>query len=332
MRAIVTGGTGAVGRAFLPRLLDDGWDVTALTRNPARPELPRHPRLSYHAADFEHPESLASLERNPPPCDVIFHLAASLDYAGDPTVLHRTNAGGTARMLAIARAAGARRFVYASSIEAAGSFTLGETPPPLGATRRALTGYGASKQAAEQLVTTADGISAIALRIGNVYGPGWFNFVIEFCRSILFRDRLLEYLPVYANRYWSPVHNDDVSAGLLAAAASLSGGIVNLVGEGATVGELFRLCADGLGVPFPALPRRPLDGFYVGLTSYWQRRIHRRCDTIGYIMAPSWPRIHRGFGMAESSRLLGWRPRMSLRCGIRENIAWARRGGLLPPA
>ena len=34
MRIIVTGGTGTIGRALCPALVDDGHEVIVLTRNP----------------------------------------------------------------------------------------------------------------------------------------------------------------------------------------------------------------------------------------------------------------------------------------------------------
>jgi nucleoside-diphosphate-sugar epimerase len=331
MKALVTGGTGAVGRAFLPHLLAQGWEIVALTRHPDKAGLLQHERLSYVSGDFAQPESLRELERQPPACDVVFHLAASLDYFGDAAELTATNAGGTERMLAVARAAGARRFVYASSIEAAGTFTAAQTPPPLGATRPAATGYGASKQVAEHAVqrASAEGLSTISVRIGNVYGRGWGNFVVEFANSLLTRDRVWEYLPVFGHRYWSPVHNDDVAHGLAAAASSSHQGIVNLVGEAATIREMMHLCADALNIPFTCGRKKPFDSLYVHFYPAYQRRVHHRSDALGYIMAPRWPHVHRGFGMAESIRALGWSPTVSLRDGIRDTLAWAREAGLL---
>ena len=48
MRAFVTGGTGFIGGRMVERLLDDGWDVSALVRSPergARIRRIRHDRL-----------------------------------------------------------------------------------------------------------------------------------------------------------------------------------------------------------------------------------------------------------------------------------------------
>lgn len=332
MRAFVTGATGAVGREFLPRLLAQGWTVTALTRDAGRPELPRHERLTYLEADLGDAAAAEHLLAKPPAHDVTFHLAASLDYFGPLDRLLATNAGGTALMARLASRAGARRFVYASSVEAAGAFGLGEIPAPAHRVHPPLTAYGASKRAAEAhvLALEREGVSSICLRIGNVYGPGWSNFVVEFANALLRRGMLWEYLPLYGERYWSPVWNEDVAEGLIAAASGTQTGIENLVGQAATVEEMFHLCAAAMEVPFSSGRRKASDWFHVSLQAHLQRWFGvGGTGAFGYLLAPAWPRVHRCCGMEESSRRLGWRPRMPLREGIRRTLLWAREAGLI---
>ena len=327
MKAFVTGGTGAVGREFLPKLLNEGWEVAALTRDPAKPGLSQHERLTYLAGDLDSQETIARLFATSARYDVVFHLAASLDYFGKIEKLMLTNAGGTANMVRFAKHVGARRFVYASSVEAAGAFALADVPVPVAKNNPPVSAYGASKVVAEKHVLTLvnEGISAICLRLGNVYGPGWNNFIIEYARDLLNRGRLWEYLPLFGCRYISPVHNDDVAAGLLASVTCSYSGIVNLVGQAATAEEIFRCCADAMGVRFTCGRKKPLDWLFVNFLTH----IARRFDSVGYMMAPMWPRIHRGFSMGESSRLLDWSPHWCLRDGIRQTLTWAKDHKLL---
>lgn len=331
MRAFVTGGTGVVGRTFLPKLVAAGWDVAALTRDPARSGLPKHERLNYISGDLADATAMGRLFEVPSQYDVVFHLAASLDYFGPLEQLIATNAGGTAAMARFARHVGAKRFVYASSVEAAGAFRIAEIPAPPERTSRPLTAYGASKFVAEKhaLDLLRDGITPICLRIGNVYGPGWVNFVIEFAQALISRSALWEYLPLYGNRYWNPVWNDDVADGLIAAAGSTNTGIENLVGQAATVEEMFHFCADAMGVPFSSGRRKLSDWFHVNLRSHMTRWVIGAGGEFGYLMAPDWPRLHRCCGMEDSARRLGWGPRMPLREGIRQTVLWARSTGLL---
>jgi len=330
MKAFVTGGTGVVGKAFLPRLAQAGYEITALTRDPRKADLPRDVRITYVAGNLDAPETVAGLFSTPAAYDIIFHLAASLEYFGDVEKMSALNAGGTATMARFARHAGAQRFVHASSIEAAGGFAGRAIPAAPGDVGRVISTYGESKRAAEAaaLALNASGLPAISLRIGNVYGDGWPNFVVEFADAILQRNRLAEFLPIYAGRYWSPVHNDDVSAGLLAAAGSSHTGLCNLVGQAATVGEIFQMCASAVGVHFAPGPWRLTDWLYVHATTRYFRRF-RHFDTLAYLAVPTWPYVHRCFGMEESSRALAWSPSVALRLGIERTIRWAREAGLL---
>lgn len=51
--ALVFGGSGQIGRALLPRLLDAGWRVRAVSRQPSA-ALPRLPGLTWQAGDLAH--------------------------------------------------------------------------------------------------------------------------------------------------------------------------------------------------------------------------------------------------------------------------------------
>src|SRR5207237_413356 len=108
--------------------------------------------------------------------DVLRHLAAQggvsrslRDPAGDAVL----NVVGTVAMLKAAVDSGCRRFVFASS----GGAIYGHArrlPTPESATPRPLSPYGAAKLAAEGylgMFQRTMGISALALRYSNVYGP-----------------------------------------------------------------------------------------------------------------------------------------------------------------
>ena len=108
--------------------------------------------------------------------EAVFHLAAQVDVrraVADPAFDAAVNVGGTAVMLEAARAAGTRRFVLAST----GGAIYGDTdrlPTPEDAPQAPISPYGASKAAAETylaLYTRLHGLSTVALRFANVYGP-----------------------------------------------------------------------------------------------------------------------------------------------------------------
>ena len=127
----------------------------------------------------------------------IFHLAAQIDVrvsVADPGFDLNVNVGGTINLLNAAVESGSERFLFAST----GGAIYGEgegrdLPLPESADRRPDAPYGMSKLAAEgylDLFARLHGLSAVALRLGNVYGPrqdphGEAGVVAIFCGALL---------------------------------------------------------------------------------------------------------------------------------------------------
>ena len=107
--------------------------------------------------------------------NVIVHLAANTGVAlsvEDPMKDCTVNVLGTLNLLEAARSSGTKRFVFASS-----GAPLGEVTPPIHEelAPRPVSPYGASKLAGEAYCSAyarTFGIETVALRFGNVYGPG----------------------------------------------------------------------------------------------------------------------------------------------------------------
>jgi nucleoside-diphosphate-sugar epimerase len=328
VRAFVTGGTGYVGVPFVRRLLDEGWDVTLATRR--RDNAARLPEaVSVYEVDLPDTEGMQRIAEGERRFDVVFHLGASLTYFGERGALQRANVQGTRNVLELAARTGSGRFVYASSIEAVG--TVEHVPAPPDVPCRPVSEYGRSKVDAEgQVRERAEGrFPYTILRIGNVYDSDQYSFLPEIADAIVLRNRLFEFLPVYADRYLHPVHNRDVSEGLLAAARSESTGVTaTLGGEAVTVGEMFQIAADVLGRPLYPRERRKSDELFLRIRSRYHRR-RRTMDLITYIMAGRGRRVHRAYDIEHTVRTLGFRPSMPFRQGMMECLQWARESGLL---
>ena len=107
--------------------------------------------------------------------DLVFHQAALGSVPRsmkDPATSLAVNVGGTANMLAAARDAGSRRFVYASSSSVYGDST--RLPKREGEEGRPLSPYALSKVVDEQLADVFGrcyGLEIVGLRYFNVYGP-----------------------------------------------------------------------------------------------------------------------------------------------------------------
>src|SRR5689334_5323394 len=110
-RCLVTGATGYIGGRLVPRLLDAGYDVRCLARNPAKlRDVPWRDRVEVARGDVGDASSLTeSLDG----VDVAYYLVHSLAAAGFEE-MDRTAARNFA---AAAKAAGVGRIVYLGGLE-----------------------------------------------------------------------------------------------------------------------------------------------------------------------------------------------------------------------
>ena len=191
MRWLITGGCGFIGRNLARHLLQrEGVGVRVLDNL----SVGRREDLGYAGPAVE--MSLDRLEGGPEPglelvvgdildaegilratvgIDTVVHLAANTGVAPsvkDPRADCLTNVVGTLNCLEAARQHGVKRFVFASS-----GAPVGEVDPPIHEEKvpRPVSPYGASKLAGEGYCSAyfrTFGVETVALRFGNVYGPG----------------------------------------------------------------------------------------------------------------------------------------------------------------
>ena len=123
--------------------------------------------------------------------DAVVHLAAESGIppsVEDPETNFAVNVDGTLSLLLAAKDASVKQFILASS-----GAVLGRHEPPVDERTPAspVSPYGASKLAAEAYCLAFGatyGMSAVALRFANIYGPGSLHkrsVVAEFCKSAL---------------------------------------------------------------------------------------------------------------------------------------------------
>ncbi|MCC8401209.1 SDR family oxidoreductase [Paraburkholderia sp. MMS20-SJTN17] len=175
LQILVTGANGFVGQAVSRALLRRGDRVTGVVRRPqTAAEGVREWLLD--TEDFAGIDQRWPVALN---CDAVIHLAARVhvmhETLTDPLAAYRaTNVEGSLRVAAAARRAGARRFVFVSSIKAMGEASAGrpiaetDEPAPSDA-------YGISKLEAERALFDygrAAGLEVVVVRPPLVYGPG----------------------------------------------------------------------------------------------------------------------------------------------------------------
>ncbi|MFI5284898.1 MAG: NAD-dependent epimerase/dehydratase family protein [Candidatus Dormibacteria bacterium] len=174
-RVVVTGGAGFIGVHSVEALLAGGADVLVIDdlRHASYRPLPAAALLE--RVDVAEPEARAAIQAWKPAA--ILHLAAQGGVNRswrEPAADAHINVLGTVSVLSAAMTSGCRRIVVASS----GGALYGSSrrlPTPEDEPAQPRSPYGAAKLSIEYYLghfTRAGAIDALALRYGNVYGPG----------------------------------------------------------------------------------------------------------------------------------------------------------------
>ena len=169
---VVTGGAGFIGSHIADAYADRGWRVVVIDNLTTGDRGNVNPRAELHVADVRDAAAIIAKVRP----DLISHHAAQVDVrksVADPAEDAEINVVGSLRLLQAAVDARVKRFIFASS----GGAIYGE---PVSAPQteehmlRPMSPYGCAKLAVEQYMNyyrEVQGLSTVALRYANVYGP-----------------------------------------------------------------------------------------------------------------------------------------------------------------
>ncbi|MDQ4067929.1 MAG: NAD(P)-dependent oxidoreductase [Actinomycetota bacterium] len=236
---LVTGGSGFIGRRLVEALVADGRKVRALVRSEAAA------RRVPEGADVVMGDvgDVESLRRAAAGVDVVYHLAGGYRLEGPE--LHATHVTGTANLLAALEPG--TRMVYVSSTSVYGwdqAWPADHTSPP-----RPVGDYGRAKLAAETLVSGWTGGATAIARPTITYGPGDEKGMLA--RAVGLMSRGLRWFPGDGRNHVHLVHVDDVVRGLRKL-EDRGEGVYVFAGPAPTpVGRIFKLVAEGAGLPPP---------------------------------------------------------------------------------
>jgi nucleoside-diphosphate-sugar epimerase len=167
--ALVTGATGFIGSHLVESLVKQNWNVTCLVRLKSRTHFLENLPVHILRGSVEDPDFLSDAVEGQ---DYIFHLAARI-RSTRRDVYDRANHLFTRNLIhaCLEKNPDIRRFVYISSIAAAGPSLPGEiqdearTPAPT-------SEYGRTKLKGEEAIAEIwDRVNATIIRPPNVYGP-----------------------------------------------------------------------------------------------------------------------------------------------------------------
>ena len=262
---LVTGGSGFIGRHVVAALRAGGHTVTVADLQP-------HPDPAVPVVLGDLTEAGAVERAVADGTDAVVHLAARTSVLGSlqqPVETYRTNVSMTAELLERCRAVGVGVFVLASTNAVvgggAGEALIDERSP-----LRPLTPYGATKAAAEMLVSASDaafGVRGVSLRFTNVYGTGMAakdSIVARMMRAAVSGDTFEVYGDGRQVRDY--VYADDVVAAVqLALVTELHGPLVIGSGRSTSVLDLLALARHATGAVLPARHVPPKDGEMAGV-------------------------------------------------------------------
>lgn len=251
--------------------------------------------------------------------DVVIHAAAQVrvltERCVDPLAeLRAVNVDASRHLARQAAAAGAKRFVYVSSIKANGEET--ELGRPYCAESPAFPKdpYGQSKLEAEQAlfaVGEETGLEVVVVRSPLVYGPGVKANFASLMRAL--QQRLPLPFAAIDNRRSLVARDNLVDLLLLCARHPAAVGRMFLVSDGRdlSTAQLCRELSEALGVsprllPVPTRVLRML-GLIVGRGQQMQR-------LLGSLQVD----------ISETCELLDWKPPVQMRQAIQETAQWHR--------
>jgi UDP-glucose 4-epimerase len=176
MRILVTGADGFIGQHLVRALLDAGHRVRGMYNVEKQLYFFAKAEIEWRKADLRDAATIAKMAED---IDVVYHLAAipRNDKRKTWDDFQIENVNGTSLLLEESNRARVRRFIYVSSVEAAGygdgSHPRVETDAP-----RPDNNYGKSKLKAEELVLGKKwNMECVVMRLPMVYGPGTFLIV-----------------------------------------------------------------------------------------------------------------------------------------------------------
>jgi UDP-glucose 4-epimerase len=250
MRVVVTGGSGFIGTHVVEALLARGDEPVVL-------DLVDYPDPDVERVTGDMRDADVVDAALTPGTDAVIHLAAStsvLQSMNDPHGVFTNNVAATELLLERSRRIGIASFVLASTNAVCGD--VGDRRINEAIPTRPLTPYGATKAAAEALMSGYSGsydLTTLALRFTNVYGRGMHvkdSIVARLMRAALSGGTIQVYGSGEQSRDY--VYVTDAVAALLLGLAWPSSDVLTIgAGRSVSVNTLVELTGVAIGRPIP---------------------------------------------------------------------------------
>ncbi|HXW99397.1 MAG TPA: NAD(P)-dependent oxidoreductase [Methanomicrobiales archaeon] len=279
MKALVTGGSGFLGRHIIRELLKQGIDTIAFDENanagPAGKKARGGATCKAVQGDVLDASALGKAMKG---CDLVFHTAAIADIDAARKIPVRTmevNVVGTTACLEAARKAKVDRFLFASSVYTGG-------------TRGSF--YRVSKQAGESLCRVYSDefdLPTTILKYGSLYGrePNHWNFIYRVCRELLETGRFAYTSSPEAVREYIHINDAARETVRIARDPAFANRSVLITGhQRMKMGEFFDMVQEILGRPIAVTYAPPEDQQHYVITPYaFETEIPLRVNLSTYV-------------------------------------------------
>lgn len=326
MKALVTGSNGFIGSHLVQELVRRAWTVRCLVRSTSNRQALEGLAIEWAVGDNKDKESLRRAVRD---VDYVFHLAGVID-APDWTSYFEANTLGTRNLIeAVAEEnPGLRKFVYVSSISAAGPSAC-DRPGTEDDPDAPVSDYGRSKRLAEEAVLSArEKLPVTIIRPPNVLGPRQK----ELYQSIkLIKQRIMPVVGTGAPQTSLADVSDIVAALILAAERPESRGRVYFVTDGNAYAwrDITDAIADALGRKkfYVKVPYR----FQIAAAwlSEFAARIKKTKPALTRVNVAATRTACWIFDGSRIERELGFKPAMDMRTSIRRTVDWYQEKGFI---
>jgi len=307
MTALVTGIAGFIGSAVARSLIEDGVNVVGVDNLSTGLASNVPDGACFIKGDVQDRDLIDKLSEYK--FDTIYHIAGQ--SSGEISFLEpvydlQTNCQSTLMLLDMAKRTGCRNFVYASTMSVYGNPVNGDLPVAEIHRLQPLSFYAVGKIASEsylEIYSRQYGLSCVALRLFNVYGPGQNMSNLKQGMVSIYLAQALDSRRIVVkgskSRFRDQVFIDDVVTAFIAARKNIRPGFATFniaTGVKTAVSDVIDLLRE-------FMPDIQSVDYVEGTPG----------DQYG---------IFGDWGAALSG--IGWRPATDFRCGLWKMIEWAR--------
>lgn len=179
MKTLVTGATGFIGGHLVRALVSEGREVRCLVRKKSDTKMLEKLGVEIVCADLLEKASLVSALQG---VSIIYHFAGEV-YSSRVADYFKYNVECTRNLIESCNGNSIKRFIYCSSIAAAGPNPDNKTLLTEEDSCNPITPYGKSKYDAEKVVlgySQQNKIPAVIIRPPTIYGPGQSKIITNF--------------------------------------------------------------------------------------------------------------------------------------------------------